>query len=118
MDKKTPMRLHQKDIVSYLLLTDKVILPPDHIFNEKVVRGNVEFLKTNDLFSQLFKNGQIIITSTDRTIRDYKDIIEQRANISNIHIPNFSIPLYFRDGKALIIKALTEYYINHRGTIL
>jgi hypothetical protein len=99
MDKRTPMRLHQRDIISYLLLTDKVILPPDHIFNKNVVRSNTDFLKANDLFSQLFINGQIITTSTDHDIRDIQDIIEQRSKITDIHIPNFSIPLYYRDGK-------------------
>jgi hypothetical protein len=97
MDRKTTLKEYQKDILSYLLLVDKIILPPDHIFNENVVLSNVNFLRENDLLSQLFKNGYLITTSTDKTIRDYKDLIEHRSNRINITIPNFSLATFLRD---------------------
>lgn len=99
INRNVPIRVHKNDIISYLLLADKVILSPDHIFNDKVVIKNAEFLKNDDLFAQLFKHGQIITTSTDKNVRDIKDIILQRSKIT-VNIPNFSIPIYFRDGEA------------------
>ena len=99
MDRISVVRYHQRDILSFLLLSDKVILSPDHIFNKNVVKNNASFLKENDLFFQLFKHGQIITTSTDNKIGSYKDIIEQRSKLTNINIPNFSIPIYMRNGE-------------------
>jgi|GEM_PF-5366632 len=97
-DRKTRAKEHYKDVLSYLLLCDKVIISPSHFFNENVVRKNADFLKNTDLFAQLFKNGLIVTTSTNKNIRDYHDLIEQRSGFSDVKIPNFSLPLFYRDG--------------------
>lgn len=81
-----------------MLLTDVLILPPDHIFNEGVIYKNADFIKKNELIRESFKNGLIISTATDLSIRDYKDLIFERSKKENIKIPNFTIPLYYRNG--------------------
>lgn len=115
-DRQTSLKEQHRDILSYLLLTDNLILPPDHIFNENVARKNADFIEKNDTLKQFFKRGLIITTSTDSDIRDYKDLIEERANISNIRIKDFSIPLYFRDSKSQI-KIYTDFFLKEFSVI-
>ena len=47
-DRNISIREQYKNILSYLLLTDVLILPPDHIFNEGVIYKNADFIKKND----------------------------------------------------------------------
>jgi len=114
-DRNISIREQYKNILSYLLLTDVLILPPDHIFNEGVIYKNADFIKKNELIRESFKNGLIISTATDLSIRDYKDLIFERSKKENIKIPNFTIPLYYRNGidqkKAYLNFFLKEFKI-------
>lgn len=115
-DRQTSMKEQHRDILSYLLLTDKLILPPDHLFNENVARKNAHFIESNDLIKQCFKHGLIISTATNNSVRDYKDLIEERANISDIKIRDFSMPLYFRDGNKQK-QSYTDFFLEEFALI-
>ena len=116
IDRKSTIRRQYSDIIAYLLLADKVIIPPDHLFSENVVRSNAEFIKSNNLIFELFINGHIITTSTNSKICGVDEIIYQRSKFDNIKIPDFSIPLFYRDEKFQRQK-YTEFYLKEFSMI-
>lgn len=116
IDRKSTIRRQSSDIIAYLLLADKVIIPPDHIFSEKVVRSNAEYIKSNNLIFELFRNGHIITTSTNNKIQNVDEIIYQRSKFDNIKIPDFSIPLFYRD-ELFQRKKYTEFYLKEFSII-
>lgn len=75
-DNHFPIEHQFDDILAYLLLVDKVILPPSHVFSNEILKKNNNFLERNRLFQSLIANQKILITAVSQDFRDIFDVIE------------------------------------------
>ena len=91
-DRNISIREQYKNILSYLLLTDVLILPPDHIFNEGVIYKNADFIKIGNAATEKEMNAEISFLQQKRVYSTF-DIPQLLGSISRADGATFNIQI-------------------------
>jgi hypothetical protein len=113
--KTRSLRSVARSLLTYCLISDRVLVPPRSLFSAQHVDDNLHLLQ-HPLFSHLLRSEVLISSATDPNARDVQDVVEIYAGSSSSISPAVSMAIYFRDAKTQK-KSVHKHIISALETI-